>query len=305
LAAKHSVALIGAGSNAGRAFGAFVQATGAPVSITAIVRPASQEVTGADRLIRVSSYGDVSADELAGHDSVINMLGSPKGSDAELMALNADLAVKLAISAKAAGVSQFVQLSSLSIFGRPERITSQTALAPVDGYGRSKAAAEVALTALAGDGLNVTLVRLPVLYNANSENKIVQLARLVCKTGVLPISREACRRSILHTDNLAAGLCSLIVKAKAGPVFLADPGALDMPHFGALAPRKVRNLQVPSPLLFALRRLAPGLYVRLFQSSLIDPDACYRPEGLDLISAEEGLRSVLAALSDPDRKAKA
>ena len=67
--------------------------------------------------------------------------------------VNRDLVIKIAENAKAAGVKQFILLSTMSVYGMViGRVTKSTPINPVNAYGKSKAEADEAIEKLC-DGL--------------------------------------------------------------------------------------------------------------------------------------------------------
>jgi nucleoside-diphosphate-sugar epimerase len=290
-----SVAVIGAASKAGIAFADYIDRERVPLNLTGIVRQGSVAGASYGRVQQVETYESISVEDLRGYDAVVHMVGSPIGTVQELQKLNVDLALKVASAARSAGVSQFVYLSSLSIFGYTERIDRDTKIAPINGYGRSKADAETALFAMADRNFSVVCMRLPILYQGAGAGKLSTLAHTLERFRLFPTHGRDCVRSVLQYRNFAAIAADVIEAKQSGIVYAADPGRFSMREFAGFSAKRVRLVPLPQPFVSVIKRLAPALHARIFQSSLIDPSLCHVPHSTySLVNAEEGLRTLFA-----------
>ena len=128
--------------------------------------------------------------------------------------VNHRLTAELAQKAKAEGVSQFLFLSSESVYGlhapvgKTLTITADTPLHPTDNYGISKRKAEEDLNLLRGDGFRVAILRPPMIYGRGCKGNYQTLAHLAKKLPIFP--EIANRRSMLYIDNLCEFLRLLI-----------------------------------------------------------------------------------------------
>lgn len=144
-------------------------------------------------------------------------------------AVNASGTLNLAKQAVAAGVKRFVFVSSIKVNGEStinNRLFSATDNPnPEDPYGVSKAEAEKLLFALAREtGLEVVIIRPPLVYGEGVKANFASLMRLVGKGLPLPfgaINRN--RRSLVSVYNLVdlIKVCMEHPKA-AGQVFLVS-----------------------------------------------------------------------------------
>ena len=113
----------------------------------------------------------------------------------------------LAEQAAAAGVRRFVFISTAKVLG--ERSASGNALseiapyAPHDEYANSKMYAELALLAVAEKtGMEVVIVRPPMVYGLNAKGNFGSLIRLLNFGIPLPLAGIKNLRSFLYIDNL-------------------------------------------------------------------------------------------------------
>lgn len=148
---------------------------------------------------------------LQGLDCIIHLAAvtNPRASDADLQTANLDLAVSVARQAIAGGVRRFVFVSSIGVHGRcaDHPIAPDTPFAPADAYARSKACAEAALSALAdGSGLDLVILRPPMIYGPGCEGRFSRLARLVGTGLPLPFANACGRRSFCSLANIVSAL---------------------------------------------------------------------------------------------------
>lgn len=115
--------------------------------------------------------------------------------------VNRDLPIELAGLAKAAGVKQFIFLSSMSVYGNKEEvITKETQENPSTYYGKSKLAAEKGLTQLESADFKVLVMRPPMVYGPKATGNYTRLSKLSRITPIFP--NIANQRSMIYIDNL-------------------------------------------------------------------------------------------------------
>lgn len=173
---------------------------------------------------------DWQALSFAGYDAVYHTAAivhqpASKDSPQELeryRRINCDLAVQAAKKAKAEGVSQFLFLSTMAVygltaaFGERVTITAQTPTAPKDNYGRSKLEAEQALLALEDDRFRVVILRPPMIYGKGCPGNFRSLVSIA---GWLPCFPSVPgRRSMLYVGNLNR-LVQLLVEDGARGIY--------------------------------------------------------------------------------------
>lgn len=144
--------------------------------------------------------------------------------------VNVDATVRLATQAVEAGVQRFVFVSSIKVNGEA---TSGAPFRPDDApgasdpYGQSKLEAEQALLALARrTGLEVVIIRPPLVYGPGVKANFLNLIKLVQLGLPLPLGRISNARSMVALDNLVDLLILCCQHAAApGEVFLVSDGA--------------------------------------------------------------------------------
>lgn len=133
--------------------------------------------------------------------------------------VNRDLAIEVGERAKAAGVGQFIFMSSSIVYGdssaRDEGpITRETPASPANFYGRSKLEAEEGLQALADDDFKVAILRCPMIYGPGCKGNFPTLAKIARSVPVFPAVNN--KRSVLYVENLAEFVTQLVERELGG-----------------------------------------------------------------------------------------
>jgi nucleoside-diphosphate-sugar epimerase len=157
------------------------------------------------------------------HESVVDPLH-------EFRKTNVAGTLNLARQAAAAGVKRFIFLSSIKVNGESTPVgqafnTSSTP-SPEDPYGVSKWEAEQGLQKIGADtGMEIVIVRPPLVYGAGVKANFSELIRLVDKKWPLPFGAVNNRRSFIAIDNLIDFILICIDhRNAAGEVFLVSDG---------------------------------------------------------------------------------
>jgi nucleoside-diphosphate-sugar epimerase/glycosyltransferase involved in cell wall biosynthesis len=202
---------------------------------------------------------EIKPETFRGLDCIIHLSGitSSRASEDDLKHANVDLAVEVAAAAAAAGVKRMVFASSLHVHGKAaaDPISPSSPINPDNAYGRSKAAAEAALSRIAEQtGMDLVVLRPPMVYGATANNNFALLARLI-RTGLpLPFALARGERSFCSVGNLVSAI-RYAAGATSPPSVLipADPEDFDTPSLvrtmAAAMGRSVRLVPVPKMFL--------------------------------------------------------
>lgn len=184
-----------------------------------------------------------------------------------LYARDVQIAQQLALAAHRAGARRLVFMSSIKALG--EISAAGVALArsaiprPVDPYGRAKLAAERELEAIsASHGLEVTVIRAPLVYGARAGANFRQMVRWVRRRVPLPLAGVQNRRSIVSADNLAQSVLRCLGPLSGGyNVFhVSDPAPVSTPELIGYVARGLnitpRLFATPTPWLEFVCKLA-------------------------------------------------
>jgi nucleoside-diphosphate-sugar epimerase len=261
----------------------------------------SAALTGADCVIhcaaRTHVMNETEADALAAYRSV-NVQGTRR----------------LAEQAALAGVRRLVFLSSVKVngattdglprpFGVRDDEESYDEIAPEDPYGISKWEAELSLREIsAKTGLEVVIVRPPLVYGPGVKGNLARLLKLVRNRVPLPLGGVQNKRSLIGLDNLVELLILCADHpAAAGKTFLVSDGEdLSTPellrHMAVSIGRPALLFPVPVSLLrLAGSALGKRAEIdRLVGSLQIDSSHTRRVLGwAPPMSAREGIRKMV------------
>lgn len=159
------------------------------------------------------------------YDTVFHVAGiahvstDPKMEDLYYQ-VNRDLTYDVAQKAKNDGVSQFVFMSSMIVYGdnRPELkdINESTIPKPSNFYGESKLQAEERLKLLEDDSFHIAILRPPMIYGSGSKGNYPKLSKIACILPIFPDINN--KRSMLHIENLCE-FVRLIIKNNDKGIF--------------------------------------------------------------------------------------
>ena len=143
-------------------------------------------------------------------------------------AVNAQQPFAFAQAAKAAGVKQFVFLSTMGVYGQGKKLPAgnivdeNTPLKPFPGYGSSKLKGERLLQSLKDESFHVSIIRPANVYGRGCKGGYISgFAKITAKLPVLPRAFEGSRQGMLFVDNLAE-LCWLAANADCSGVYPAQ-----------------------------------------------------------------------------------
>ena len=251
---------------------------------------------------------------LSGVDCVIHCAGltnitnrAERNILAAYRTVNVDGSRRLAEQAAAVGVRRLVYLSSIKVNGEQtllgEPFLFSDTPAPRDAYGTSKWEAEQALWEIsAKTGLEIVVVRPPLVYGPGVKGNLARLLKLVRLGLPMPLSTVQNMRSLIGLDNLVDLLVRCVDHPEAaGQTFLVSDGEdLSTPdlirYMAAAMNRSPRLFPVPVSLL----RLASGALGkraeidRLVESLQIDSSHTRRVLGwTPPVSVQEGIRRMV------------
>jgi nucleoside-diphosphate-sugar epimerase len=148
----------------------------------------------------------------------------------EFRSVNVQGTLNLARQAVLAGVKRFIFISSVKVNGESTKknrpFLPEDAAAPVDPYGISKMEAEQGLFEVAAQtGLEVVVIRPPLVYGSGAKANFAALMRAVQRKWVLPLGAIHNKRSLVALDNLVDLITTCINHPQAaGQVFLVSDG---------------------------------------------------------------------------------
>lgn len=135
----------------------------------------------------------------------------------EYYRVNTELALECCEHAKAAGVKQFIFMSSMIVYGSQECIDEYTLPAPSNFYGNSKWLSDVGVRRLGSSEFKVAVLRTPMIYGKGSKGNYPQLAKIARHIPVFPSIDN--QRSMLYIGNLCEFVAQLVLSGSGGIYF--------------------------------------------------------------------------------------
>ena len=260
--------------------------------VRAVLRDGGDSSIRSCEIVRVPAISiDIDwANALSGITTVIHLAARvhvmhEKAADplAEFRKVNVAGTEHLARSAAANGVKRLVYVSSIKVNGEitndEDKFTESMGPSPQDPYGISKFEAELALHRVADEtGLEVVIVRPPLVYGAGVKGNFVQMFKVLAEGIPLPLASVRNRRSLIYVGNLVDALIVCATHpAAAGQTYLVSDGVdISTPdllrQIGEEIGRPARLIPFPPALLRLVGRMTgkAGQVDRLLGSLRVD-----------------------------------
>jgi UDP-glucose 4-epimerase len=266
------VVVLGANGFVGRIVAEHLVAAG--FAVDGVVRNREYQAIPAVRLVCLSEPSRHTAlrPVLEGAYAVINAAGrahvlseNQRDPLTAFRQVNVELAQSVAMAASRAGVSVYVEISSVAAVCERATsvVTSSTVPAPTSPYGISKLEAEDAAFS-ASSALRVAVLRSPMIYGAGMRGNPLRLFDLIARRVPLPLALVDNRRSMMFAGNLAAAIRAVISHGTAtGRYFVADSETISTRRFVNTASKALgispRLFPVPLPFLKAAGSIGDAL----------------------------------------------
>lgn len=162
-------------------------------------------------------YHDFSKYDVLIHVAGIAHIKETKSNENLYYKINRDLANEVAVKAKNEGVSQFVFISTMSVYGKETgEINEISPLAPITHYGNSKLQAEKLINALRDINFKVVIIRPPMIYGKGCKGNYQKLKTISLFSPFFPYIEN--KRSMIYIDNLCEFI-RLIIKNKEDSLY--------------------------------------------------------------------------------------
>lgn len=282
------VLITGAGSYVGESVRRYILSTSSDFQIDAV-----------DTMDDNWKKADYSQYDVVYHVAGIAHVNADPKMEALYYKVNRDLTIEVAKHAKAAGVKQFIFMSSQIVFHesqslKTEVLTAQTKENPNGFYGDSKLQAELGIKPLEDENFKVCILRPCMIYGPNAKGNFPRLAKLACKTPVFPCWHN--KRSMLYIDNLAEFVKQAVLRGLSGTFYpqnreLADTVEI-IRFFARAAGHKVWITRLLNPFVWL------GSFVlqpinKMFATYYYAPEMSKMDFDYQLVSFEESLKLCL------------
>lgn len=211
----------------------------------------------------------------------------------------------LAYQAAAAGVKRFVYVSSIGVNGllslRGEAFSEKDSPNPHNAYAQSKWEAEQSLWRISQEtGLEVVIVRPPLVYGADAPGNFKALLGILTKRVPLPFASVQNLRSLVYVENLVDALivCANHPSAAGQTYLVSDGDSISTPELlrklGAAMGRPARLFSCPTRGLTILGKLAgkSDQVQRLLSSLQVDSSKIRRElNWMPPYTLQEGLKT--------------
>lgn len=235
------------------------------------------------------------------YDVVYNVAGiahvkAAKGDEPLYYAVNRDMVIEIAKAAKAAGVKQFIHMSSMIVYKEVKtlagkQIHKDTIPEPNGFYGDSKLQGESGIRALADDSFKVCIMRPPMIYGPGCKGNFPRLMWLAQKTPVFPAWHN--RRSMLYIDNLCEFVKQLILHEVEGTVYPQNAEYSDtveiVRHFAKTNGKRIWITRLLNPAIWLFGNNVRALG-KMFSDSTYDMEMSQYPFEYQIVSFKESLK---------------
>ena len=286
------VLITGAGSYVGESVRRYILSTSSDFEIDAV-----------DTMNDAWKEADFSKYIVVYHVAGIAHVNADPKMEALYYKVNRDLTVEVARAAKAAGVKQFIFMSSQIVFHesqslKSEVLTADTKENPNGFYGDSKLQAEKGLHELECDAFKVCILRPPMIYGPNSKGNFPRLVKLAQKTPLFPAWHN--KRSMLYIDNLAEFVKQAILRELSGTFYpqnreLADTVEI-IRYFAKANGHKVWITRFLNPFVWLGSFILQPIN-KMFATYYYDPEMSKMDFDYQLVSFEESLKRVAESIN--------
>lgn len=210
--------------------------------------------------------------------------------------VNRDLTIEIAKHAKAAGVKQFIFMSSQIVFHeskslKGEMLTLDTKENPNGFYGDSKLQAELGIKPLSDENFKVCILRPCMIYGPNAKGNFPRLIKLASKTPIFPCWHN--KRSMLYIDNLAEFVKQVINRQMEGTFYPQNREQADtveiVRFFAKVTGHKIWITKLFNPFVW-LGSFVLQPFNKVFATYYYDPEMSKYDFDYQLVSFEESLK---------------
>ena len=249
-----------------------------------------------------SKKADYSQYDVVYHVAGIAHVNADPKMEALYYKVNRDLTIEVAKHAKAAGMKQFIFMSSQIVFHesqslKTEVLTAQTKENPNGFYGDSKLQAELGIKPLEDENFKVCILRPCMIYGPNAKGNFPRLAKLATKVPLFPEWHN--KRSMLYIDNLAEFVKQAVIRELSGTFYpqnreLADTVEI-IRFFAKAAGHRIWITKLLNPFVWLGSFVLQPLN-KMFATYYYDPEMSKMDFDYQFVSFQESLKRVVESL---------
>ena len=239
------------------------------------------------------------------YDVVYNVAGiahvkAAKGEGPLYYAINKDMVIEIAKTAKAVGVKQFIHMSSMIVYKEVKtlegkQIHKDTEPSANGFYGDSKLQGELGIQALADKDFMVCIMRPPMIYGPGCRGNFPRLVWLAQKTPIFPAWHN--KRSMLYIDNLCEFVKQLILHEMEGVVYPQNAEYADtveiIRYYAKAGGKKIWISKLFNPLIWLLGNHVRALG-KMFSNSTYDMEMSQYPFDYNVVSLQDSFKGIEA-----------
>ena len=284
------ILITGAGSYVGESVRKYILSTSSDFQIDAV-----------DTMGDNWKKADYSQYDVVYHVAGIAHVNADPKMEALYYKVNRDLTIEVAKHAKAAGVKQFIFMSSQIVFHesqslKTEVLTAETKENPNGFYGDSKLQAELGIKPLEDENFKVCILRPCMIYGPNAKGNFPRLTKLASKTPIFPCWHN--KRSMLYIDNLAEFVKQAILRELSGTYYpqnceLADTVEI-IRFFAKAAGRRIWITRLLNPFVWLGSFILQPIN-KMFATYYYDPKMSKMDFDYQLVSLEDSLKRMVNA----------
>ena len=285
------ILITGAGSYVGESVRRYILSTSSDFQIDAV-----------DTMGDNWKKADYSQYDVVYHVAGIAHVNADPKMEALYYKVNRDLTIEVARAAKAAGVKQFIFMSSQIVFHesqslKTEVLTADTKENPNGFYGDSKLQAENGIKPLEDENFKVCILRPCMIYGPNAKGNFPRLVKLACKTPIFPCWHN--KRSMLYIDNLAEFVKQAVLRELSGTYYPQNRELADTVEiirvFAKAAGHRIWITKLLNPFVWLGSFVLQPLN-KMFATYYYDPKMSKMDFDYQLMSFEASLRRVAESL---------
>lgn len=243
-----------------------------------VFKTVTRNYTGYSNEVLIEDYFDLNNSILQDIDIVINCAAIVHQHDVTDITIydrvNYELPIYLANLAKDAGVKQFLQLSTIAVYGSVDQISIETLECPTNPYGLSKLKADRALMKMSTNSFSVICIRPPMIYGGgNAPGNMMRLIELVDKKIPLPFGNAHCQRDFIFIKTLVH-YCQRSLELNKSKIYIVkDSFSVSTKELVMIIAEKLQVktslFSVPPYLLKLLKKVKPSIFEKLFGQMLL------------------------------------